>query len=344
MCKFRSAGTGIAAAVLAAVAASVLAVFQSVAAETYGIGRAPTAAEIAAWDIDVRYDGAGLPSGGGDVATGEVLYETQCAACHGDFGQGEGRWPPLSGGEHSLTLQGAAGRPEKTVGSYWPFAPTLFDYIRRAMPYTRPQSLSDDDAYALSAYVLYLNDIVDDDFSANAESLAAVEMPNRDNFFDDPRPDANNHPCMTDCLNAAELELLESIKGVTPEQESRRGSDNPSPEPGIGSGSVPDSGTDSADSGTDSVPDDGIGAELYARACAVCHDSGIADAPIAGTDGADEWKRRLSESGMDGLLESSLNGKGAMPPQSAVGSRDDIAAAIRHMLKAAGVDSPPKNE
>ena len=314
MCKFLNWKTP--AAVIFPLLACAF--FQSAFAEPLGVGRAPTAEEIAAWDIDVRFDGAGLPPGSGDAATGEVLYDSQCAACHGDFGQGEGRWPALAGGEHSLTLQGATGRPEKTVGSYWSHAPTLYDYIRRAMPYTRPQSLSDDDAYALAAYVLYLNDIVDDDFTASAETLPAVKMPNRDNFYRDPRPDARNTACMSDCLNPDELKLVESIEGVTPEQAARN-SDEASATTGATAG------------------ESGSGRGVYERACAVCHSAGVAAAPIAGAAGASDWRKRLKESGISGMLESSLNGKGVMPPQSGAGAPEEIEAAIHHMLNLAGV-------
>lgn len=289
------------------------------AEERYGIGRAAQPEEIAGWDIDVRFDGKGLPPGQGDVESGEVLFEEQCASCHGDFGQGEGRWPVLAGGFDSLQLQGAAGRPEKTVGSYWPYAPTLFDYIRRTMPYTAPQSLSEDQTYALSAYVLYLNDIVEDDFVADARSLAAVKMPNRDNFFDDPRPDVKNTACMKDCLNPQELELLESIRGVTPAQEAANST-------AAASGSRAAGGADAA------------GAETYRKACAVCHSSGVAEAPIAAAAGGADWQARLNAAGMTGLLQSSLNGKGAMPPQKAVATDDEMIAAIHHMLSLAGVE------
>lgn len=305
MCRFHSAALFCALFCAAAV-------LPASAAELFGVGRAPTSAEVAAWDIDARFDGEGLPPGSGDAATGEVLYETQCAACHGDFGQGEGRWPALSGGEHSLTLQGVAGRPEKTVGSYWPYAPTLFDYIRRAMPYTRPQSLSAADAYALAAYVLYLNDIVDDDFTADAKTLPQVRMPNRDNFHPDPRPDSPNTACMSDCLDATALKLVESIRGVTPEQAGR------------GAAAIGENRGDD-------------GAAIYGRICAACHASGVADAPLADPSDADEWTRRLEEFGLDGLVKSSLEGKGAMPPQSAMGPPEDIEAAVRHILRAAGV-------
>ena len=114
-------------------------------------------AEIAGWDIDVRGDdGAGLPPGKGTVHRGAEVYAEQCAICHGTFGEGEGRFPKLVGGIGTLKHD----RPELTVGSYWPFAPTLWDYINRAMPMQAPHTLSADDVYALTAYILHLNDIV----------------------------------------------------------------------------------------------------------------------------------------------------------------------------------------
>ena len=140
------------------------------------LGRAATDAEVAAWDIDIRPDGKGLPVGSGTVADGEVIFTEQCASCHGDFGEGRGRWPVLAGGRDTLTRE----RPEKTVGSYWPHLSTAYDYIRRAMPFGNAQSLSDDDVYALTAYLLYLNDVIPEDKVLDAQSLPKVEMPNRD--------------------------------------------------------------------------------------------------------------------------------------------------------------------
>ena len=136
--------------------AIALAISGAVSAGPLGIGSEATAEMIAGWDIDIRPDGLGLPDGEGSVAEGEGLYEAKCASCHGLFGEGAGRWPVLAGGEGTLdTLH-----PEKTVGSYWPYASTLWDYIHRAMPYPAPQSLTDDETYSISAYVLYLNDVV----------------------------------------------------------------------------------------------------------------------------------------------------------------------------------------
>jgi len=114
------------------------------------LGRLALDEEIAAWDIDVRPDGVGLPQGAGNAVDGGVLYDANCASCHGDFGEGTGRWPILAGGFDSLQEE----RPEKTIGSYWPYLSTVYDYIRRAMPFGNARSLSDDDVYAITAYIL----------------------------------------------------------------------------------------------------------------------------------------------------------------------------------------------
>ncbi|MBR8167969.1 cytochrome c [Burkholderia cenocepacia] len=149
----------------------------------FGLGQPVDAATIAAWDIDVASDGSGLPRGTGTVARGAHVFADTCAMCHGAAGQG-GVGDPLVGGIGSLT----DAKPKKTVGSYWPYATTLFDYIRRAMPYNAPQSLSADDVYAVTAYVLHLNGIVPDDATLDARTLPRVKMPNRDGFVADPRP------------------------------------------------------------------------------------------------------------------------------------------------------------
>ena len=133
--------------------------------------------DLSAWDISIAPDGAGLPAGSGSVAAGAEIYAAECARCHGDTGT-EGPTDPLAGGIGSLTSEA----PVKTVGSFWPYATTLFDYTRRAMPYDAPQSLSADDLYAVTAHVLHLNGIVNADTVPDADSLAAIEMPNRDGF------------------------------------------------------------------------------------------------------------------------------------------------------------------
>jgi mono/diheme cytochrome c family protein len=188
----------------------------------FKLGRVATDEEIAAWDIDIRPDGTGLPVGRGTVAGGEPIYTENCAVCHGDFGEGAGRWPVLAGGQDSLTRD----RPEKTIGSYWPYLSTVFDYVRRAMPFGNARSLSDDDVYALTAYLLYLNDVVDDeDFELSNENFASVRLPNEANFFDDNRLDEPHYakgiePCMSDCKpGPVEITARAQVLDVTPEGE-----------------------------------------------------------------------------------------------------------------------------
>ncbi|MCC8402283.1 cytochrome c [Paraburkholderia sp. MMS20-SJTN17] len=162
---------------------------QSTAAQTGwrssidAIGKPIGETDLSAWNIDVAPDGRGLPDGSGDVASGGRIFAAKCAACHGAKGEGV-IGDQLVGGAGTL----ASANPKRTVGSYWPYATTLFDYIRRAMPYNAPQSLSADEVYALSAWILNRNGIVPDDARLDAQSLAAIRMPNRDGFVPDPRP------------------------------------------------------------------------------------------------------------------------------------------------------------
>jgi cytochrome c len=154
------------------------------AAEKYGLGTPATAEQIAGWDINVFADGRNLPAGSGTVMAGRDIYNAQCLSCHGAKGEG-GLGDKLAGGMGTL----ASPKPVKTVGSYWPYAPTLFDYIRRAMPLTAPQTLSNDEVYATTAYVLFLNQLVKEDARLDAKTLTELKMPNRDGFIPDPRPD-----------------------------------------------------------------------------------------------------------------------------------------------------------
>src|SRR5262249_30276861 len=147
------------------------------AADGYGFGRQATPQEIAGWDIDVSPSGAGLPPGRGDVKQGAAIFADKCAACHGAHGVGK-PMDQLVGGAGTLRDK----KPERTVGSYWPYATTLFDYVRRAMPLNAPQSLNPDEVYAVSAYVLFLNGLVPQDATLDANALAKIKMPNRDGF------------------------------------------------------------------------------------------------------------------------------------------------------------------
>ena len=160
----------------------------------YGIGRAATDAEIAGWNIDIGRNGENLPPGSGTVAHGKEIFAEQCSACHGEKGEG-GVGERLVGGQGTI----ATKKPIKTVGSYWPYAPTLFDYIRRAMPQSAPQSLSNDDVYAVSAYILNMNGLLLPDATLDAKTLSAIKMPNREMFTGDPRPDVKNPACEKGC-------------------------------------------------------------------------------------------------------------------------------------------------
>src|SRR5580693_2589186 len=178
-------------------AAAALTCATSASAQSpYGIGRPATAAEVAGWNIDIDRDGHNLPPGSGSVAHGREVFEQQCAACHGAKGEG-GVGDRLVGGQGTI----ATPHPVRTVGSYWPYATTLFDYIRRAMPQNAPESLGNDDVYAVSAYILHLNGLIPADATLDARALSAIKMPNRNMFVGDPRPDVKNPACVTDCAD-----------------------------------------------------------------------------------------------------------------------------------------------
>lgn len=199
-------------------AALAISITSSVAlAGQYGLGREATPEEVAAWNIDVRPDGQGLPVGSGSVEAGEEIWTEQCAACHGDFGEAVDRWPVIAGGFDTL----ASNRPVKTVGSYWPYLSTVFDYVNRAMPFTEARSLEPDQVYALTAYILNLNDLVDSDFVLSNENFTEVRLPNEDNFFDDDRLSspvfAKVEPCMKDCKPEVEITGRAAVLDVTPD-------------------------------------------------------------------------------------------------------------------------------
>jgi len=165
-----------------AVSAVALAASVVVRAQEFGLGRTPTADEIRRLDLSIPPSGEGLPPGSGTAERGKTVYETQCTRCHGATGR-EGPQEVIVGGRGSLTT----AKPLKTVGSYWPYATTLWDYVNRAMPFDRPGTLPPDDVYAAVAYVLRLNDIVSDTDVMDATTLPTVRMPNREGFFQDNR-------------------------------------------------------------------------------------------------------------------------------------------------------------
>ncbi len=219
----RLARLGLAVTLLFALAAPVRAQVKDDTPRNYGVGRVATPGQIAGWDIDVRPDGRGAPPGRGSVKDGEKVYLDKCAACHGEFGESAGRWPQLAQGKGTL----ASHDPVKTVGSYFPYLSSVFDYIRRSMPFGDAESLSNDELYAVTAYVLNLNDIVDDKFVLSKETWSRVKMPNQGGFFDDDREKTekafwNSNPCMKDCREPVKITGHAQAVDVTPDEKTQK--------------------------------------------------------------------------------------------------------------------------
>ena len=186
----------------------------------YNIGKLATKIEVAGWDIDVRPDGVGAPKGSGNAIDGEEIYVNRCAACHGDFGEGVDRWPALVGGDGTL----ASHDPEKTTGSYWPYASTIFDYVYRSMPFGEAQTLTHDETYKLVAYLLNMNEIIDEDFVLSDKNIGKIKMPNASGFLlPDPRPDVTKYkdgqPCMKNCNVPVKIIGKARDIDVTPDDE-----------------------------------------------------------------------------------------------------------------------------
>lgn len=203
-------------------AAVVLTLFASPAlAEGLGLGRVALPEEIAAWDKDVGTDGTGLPKGSGNVLDGEELFAEKCGACHGDFAEGVDNWPKLAGGADTL----GDDDPLKTVGSYWPYLSTTWDYVNRSMPYGDAQTLKPDEVYALVAYILFSNDLVEEEFELSDKTFADFKLPNQDGFIVDDRL-ATEHakwvgePCMENCKTDVKVTMRARVLDVTPEDAS----------------------------------------------------------------------------------------------------------------------------
>jgi mono/diheme cytochrome c family protein len=193
------------------------------AADKLGLGRPALPEEIAAWDVAVMPDGRGLRPGSGDVATGEEVFGEKCAACHGEFAEGIDSWPVLAGGAGSLRDP----RPVKTVGSYWPYLSTTWDYVHRSMPFGSAQTVTVDETYAIVAFLLYSNGLVEDDFVLSNENFAEIRMPNADGFYVDDRatteyPAFSAKPCMKDCSAPVKIVKRAADLKVTPTDEDGR--------------------------------------------------------------------------------------------------------------------------
>ncbi|MAM60310.1 c-type cytochrome [Maritimibacter sp. UBA3975] len=189
-------------------------------AEPFGLGREALPEEIAAWNLDIAPDGSNLPVGSGSVEDGEMIFSDNCAACHGEFAEGSGNWPKLAGGDDTLANED----PLKTVGSYWPYLSTVYDYVRRSMPFGAAQTISDDDVYAMVAYILYSNYLVEDDFVLSNENFMDVEMPNADGFIVDDRAETEYphwteaNACYEDCKDDVQITMRATVLDVTPEE------------------------------------------------------------------------------------------------------------------------------
>ena len=316
-------------------------------------GRAPTANEIKAWDVDALPDGTGLPEGEGSVELGDELYEAQCAVCHGEFGGGGKGYPQLAGGNQekdengivktlkNQRLQPGMDAPKRTIGTYWPKATTLFTYIRDAMPYAHPKSLSNDEVYAITAYLLAQNEIeidgeeLDDEYVLNKEKLTKVVLPNNNGFY--PNIDGPNAQediraffadraknigagkrCMKNCKDpnildgnkeATVMKIKYEMKDVVPPYAYAR--DLPPKKKG----------------GAEHP-----GKEAYEKNCAVCHKTDAMGAPAVGDKQA--WEATLKK-GIDKVYENAIKGIGGMPPKGGTSLPDDeIKEMVDYMVGA----------
>ena len=199
-----------------------------------GVGRAALPEEIAAWDVDVLPDGRGLPPGSGSVEMGEEVFVDRCGSCHGDFAEGADNWPVLAGGFDTL----ADEDPVKTVGSYWPHLSTAWDYISRSMPFGEAGTLTADETYAIVAYILYSNDLVDDEFVLSRDNFAEVDMYNMNGFVIDDRPALEytkwrSEPCMQNCKDEARITMRSVFLVNTPAEGGSESVMNPGKPEGL---------------------------------------------------------------------------------------------------------------
>lgn len=339
-------------------------------ADKLGLGRAALPEEIAAWDVTVLPDGTGLPEGSGDVATGDEVFAEKCATCHGDFAEGIDNWPVLAGGEGSLQDR----RPVKTVGSYWPHLSTVWDYVHRSMPFGAAQTVTADEAYAIAAFLLYSNGIVEDDFVLSKDNFASIVMPNADGFYPDDRaeteyPKFSGEPCMTDCAAEVKITKRAVTLNVTPTDPDGRPA-----------GTLPDlhlaaaadaagEGADAAVPAQETAPETAAPAEAdpalveagarVFRKCAACHkigeDAKNATGPelngligrAAGSVEGFKYSKAMAEAGTGGLVwsEETLHEYLADPKGYVKGTRmsfaglrstEDIDAVVAYLKSAGG--------
>jgi len=320
--------------------------YRIITQDTKGVhfGRTPTADEIKAWDTDIMPDGTGLPVGEGSVEEGDELYEAQCASCHGEFGAGGSGYPTLSGGDmaslKNQRVKPGMDAPKRTIGTYWPKASTLLWYIRDAMPYAHPKSLTNNEIYAITAYLLSVNEIkidgkeIDDEFILSNKNFVKITMPNEKGFY--PNIDGKDGienvrkffserkknigagtRCMKNCkdpgMEGKEAEVMKignEITAVVPPYSTVR--DLPVEKEG---GSISKA------------------EKLYDTSCKLCHASDNMGAPKVGD--ADAWTAVMKK-GMDKVLVNAIKGTGGMPPKG--GNMDlsdaDIKEIVDYMVDA----------
>ncbi len=299
-----------------ALCASLLAV--PAMAEKMGLGRAALPEEIAAWDHDVSPDGTGLPEGSGSVLDGEEVFAEACAICHGDFAEGVDNWPKLAGGMDTLDHED----PLKTVGSYWPYLSTAWDYVHRSMPFGSAQTLSADETYAIVAYILYSNDLVDDEFVLSKENFLEVEMPNAEGFIQDDRDTSESHfwkpePCMSDCKDSVEITMRATVLDVTPDEGEEEAA-----------APTEDAAVEVAEAATEEAPAEEVvvaaafdadlakDGEKVFKKCKACHQVGegaknrsgphlneLFGRPLGGIEGF-KYSKTMSQMGADGTVWS----------------------------------------
>jgi len=335
-------------------AAALIVTAAPVWADTYGLGREALPEEIAAWDLDVSPDGTGLPEGSGSVEDGEAIFADACGACHGVFAEGVGNWPKLAGGDGTLANED----PVKTVGSYWPYLSTTFDYVHRSMPFGNAQSLTADEVYAITAYILYSNFIVEDDFVLSKDNFTEVEMPNADGFFVDDRPEVeypmwSDEPCMENCKDAVEITMRATVLDVTPEETAEE-------EAAVQDTSEPETETAEAETVEMAAVDPELVAagEKVFRKCSACHQvgegaknragpqlNGIVGRDIGGVDGFRYSGTMADHGGVwdEATLAAFLADprgtfKGTKMAFAGLKKEDDVAAVIAY-LKDASADA-----
>lgn len=311
----------------------------------YNNGRVPTANEIAAWDKDVMPDGTGLPEGSGSVEEGEVLYEAQCLSCHGDFGSGGGGYPALAKG-NATTLQKTltnqrdkpdAEGPVRVFGSYWPYASTLWWYVRDAMPHTRSKTLSDDEVYALSAYILYLNEmkidgeLVEDEYVLDREKFLKIIMPNVDGFepvISGPQALENVRKYYAEAKNFGGQNLNQgAVRCMTDCQKETAVVTR-----------IQNGGISDLHPPLSSVRDLPAQAEVasnpakaaYEENCMMCHADSSMGAPVTGDKAA--WDV-LTAKGIDKVYANGINGINVMPPKGGTNLSDkEFKSVVDYMI------------